>query len=361
MKKLKILRILLSLGETSGPYNILSLPLADKQDITICTYFKSPVTVVKNICLIDGNGSLTGFFRGLKTAFCQEEYDIVHAHTPHVSFLHLLFTLFITRKPKIPKALTLHCSYGNLKLRNKVLLIPVFSLFERIIFCSESSRRSFPSYFLKLANKRVRVIKNGVDLKRIDCYIKEKPDLSERSNFGIVSIGRLIESKNYSVLLNSYKKIHDDNDNLTIIGEGHLSGMLLKNIGEIGLQSYIKLTGLIPRNDVFKRLGKASLFVSASIREGLPIAVLEAMACRCPVILSDIPPHREIADGVDFIPLIAPNDADGFAREIKRIKDMSHSERVELGEKCRKLIEERFSLATMHEGYAKVYREIIRS
>jgi glycosyltransferase involved in cell wall biosynthesis len=85
---------------------------------------------------------------------------------------------------------------------------------------------------------------------------------------------------------------------------------------------------------------------------------MEAMACGRPVVLSDIPPHREIAEGVDFIPLIRPDDVAGFAREIKRFKEMSVPERTMIGQKCRKLIEERFSLPIMHAGYKKVYAKI---
>jgi glycosyltransferase involved in cell wall biosynthesis len=83
------------------------------------------------------------------------------------------------------------------------------------------------------------------------------------------------------------------------------------------------------------------------------------MACRCPVILSDIPPHREIAEGVDFIPLIQPDDVAGFAREIRRFREMSPVERAGIGGKCRKLVEEQFSLEAMHTGYEVIYTQII--
>ncbi len=82
------------------------------------------------------------------------------------------------------------------------------------------------------------------------------------------------------------------------------------------------------------------------------------MACRCPVLLSDIPPHREIAEGVDFIPLVQTEDVAGFAREIKKFREMTPSQRAAIGEKCRKLVEDRFSLPAMHAGYAEVYSEI---
>ena len=92
--------------------------------------------------------------------------------------------------------------------------------------------------------------------------------------------------------------------------------------------------------------------------EGLPVAVLEAMACGSPVILSDIPPHREIAEGVDFIPIVMTNDISGFASEITKFYEMSPSERAEIGKKCRALVENKFSLDAMHAGYDEVYASV---
>jgi glycosyltransferase involved in cell wall biosynthesis len=73
--------------------------------------------------------------------------------------------------------------------------------------------------------------------------------------------------------------------------------------------------------------------------EGLLVAVVEAMACGHLEVLSDISPHREIAESVDFIPLIKPDDVAGFAQEIKKFREISVSARTVIGQKCRKLIE----------------------
>jgi glycosyltransferase involved in cell wall biosynthesis len=132
----------------------------------------------------------------------------------------------------------------------------------------------------------------------------------------------------------------------------------MQKVERLGLQQKVQLTGMVARDKVFEYFTRADLFVSASWGEGLPVAVMEAMACGCPVVLSNIPPHREIAEGVDFIPLLKPNDVTGFAQEIKKFREMSVSERAVIGQKCRKLIEDRFSLPIMHAGYQEIYAKI---
>jgi glycosyltransferase involved in cell wall biosynthesis len=118
---------------------------------------------------------------------------------------------------------------------------------------------------------------------------------------------------------------------------------------------------VVGRDDVYGRLAEADVFVSTSRSEGLPVAVLEAMACGRPVILSDIPPHREIATGADFIPLVPPGDAEGFARELRAFGEMAPKHREELGDRCRDLVESRFSLAEMHRSYLRIYAEVARA
>ena len=118
---------------------------------------------------------------------------------------------------------------------------------------------------------------------------------------------------------------------------------------------------MVERDSVFEHFYQSDVFISASWGEGLPVAVLEAMACHRPVILSDIPPHREIAEGVDFIPLVKPDDVAGIAREMNKFREMSLTERVSIGSKCRQIVEERFSLPVMHAGLEKVYAQLTNS
>jgi glycosyltransferase involved in cell wall biosynthesis len=357
-QRLSILHIILALKPTNGQYNEHCLPLMNQRDITICTYFKSDITPPDQITLFDGNSTLTGFFRTLRQALAEKKYDIIHVHTPHAGVL-LLVTLFALGlyKKLIPTTVhTVQNSYENFKLRNKLLFIPSFAFFRQMVFCGEASYESFPRLFKWLAGKRMAVVQNCVDLDRIDRIAKAEP-LIRTGHFTISTVG-LIDIKNPFTVLEAFHQAGNQESKLFFIGEGILRPSLTQKISSLGLQKRAKLTGMIPRDKVFEYFSLSDVFLSASRGEGLPVAVLEAMACHRPVILSDIPPHREIVKEIDFIPLIQPDDAAGFARAIKKYQEMTPSQRVEIGEKCRKIIEDRFSLPAMHAGYARIYSQI---
>jgi glycosyltransferase involved in cell wall biosynthesis len=356
---LRILHLILVLKPTNGQYNEHCLPVLNTRKITICTYFKSEIIPPGEVTLFAGDNSLRGFYRALHAALDDREYDVIHVHTPHAGVLLLTALLMFGRYRKL-KPSTVHTiqnSFQNFKLRNKLLFIPSFALFQRLVFCSHASYESFPVIFKWLGGNRMQVVQNAVDLSRIDRVAKGK-HAAPSGQFTVATVG-LIKIKNPFTVFEAFRQSHDQASKLTFIGEGNLRPLLAQKIDKSGLQKQVKLTGLVERDTVFEHFVQADLFISASWGEGLPVAVLEAMACGCPVLLSDIPPHREIAEGVDFIPLIKPDDVAGFAREIKKFRERSVSERAAIGQRCRKLVEQRFSLPAMHAGYAEVYNQIM--
>jgi len=358
MRPLRILHLILALKPTNGQYNEHCLPLLHQREISICTYFKSEITPPPEIALFDGDSTLKGFFRALRAALGERKYDVIHVHTPHAGVL-LLTGLFMFGQYKKLKSSTVHTiqnSFPNFKLRNKLLHIPSFPLFQRLVFCSHASYESFPALLRWMGRNRMHVVQNAVDIDRIDLIVPD--ELAPRTDqFTIATVG-LINMKNPFIVLEAFRQSVRKSSRLVFIGAGNLRPSLAQEVHKSDLQQQVEMTGLIERDDVFDYFLKADLFVSASWGEGLPVAVLEAMACRRPVLLSDIPPHREIAEGVDFIPLIRPGDVAGFAREIKKFREMPPSERVAIGQECRKLVEERYALPAMHAGYAEVYAQI---
>jgi glycosyltransferase involved in cell wall biosynthesis len=360
--KLSILHVVLSIGETNAAYNEHCLPLAETRQIAICTYFRSDTVPPANICFFPGDGSVRGFLHRLHAALEVRAYDVIHIHSPHLGVLFLLATSLGRDRRFAGSALvTVHDSYPNYKLRNRLLFLPVFARFPKVICCSQSSFESFPAFYKRLAGDRLGAVPNGLDIARVDHIVQEARDTlpARTADFTAVAISRLINIKNPFTLLSAFEQSREQNSRLIYIGDGTLREALLTKSRQAGIERQVTFTGLIRRDEVFEHLLNADLFLSCSRGEGLPVSVLEAMACSCPVVLSDIPPHREIAEGLDFIPLVQPDDVAGFAREIRRFAEMTGAQRSAIGRQCRERVEERFSLEAMHAGYEKVYRQII--
>lgn len=353
---IRVLRLTNTIGAQSSPYNQFSLALSDRHNITICNYFPTDVSPPPEITLLEANGSLIQYLRLLKRAMTEQEYDIVHAHTPQAGILFLAVCLLF-RKSIRGTVYTVHTTYEHIKFRNRLLLIPVFVFFRRIVCCGQASIDSLPVFFRWLAGHRLRAIQNGVDLQRIDCALDRLAEPLVEGKFTIVAVGRIIGIKDPLSLLHAFQQSNPKQSELVFIGQGDLERHLKDKSNDLGLGRQVILPGLIAREKVYEHLFHADVFVSTSLVEGLPIAVLEAMACGCPVILSDIPSHREIAAGTNFIPLVPIGDTVGFSREICRCRNMSPAERAHVGEQCRQLVEHNFDLRKMHKEYEEVYAQ----
>ena len=355
----RILHLILGLTPTNGQYNEHCLPLRKSREITICTYFKSEITLPEELTLYDGDSTLMGFFRALGTSLKEKEYDVIHVHTPHAGLLLLVYLFFsgLYSKLKPSTVHTVQNSFGNFRLSHKLMFLPSFAFFQYLVFCSKSAEDSFPSLYKWLGSGRMTVVQNTVDIDRIDSVINDFEHGNQSDKFEIVTVG-LIPMKNPLTMLEAFKKSLNKTGSLFYLGEGKLRSAITSEVEMSDLENQVTLTGMITRDQVFEHFTQADLFVSTSWGEGLPVAVLEAMACRTPILLSDIPPHREVAEEVDFIPLVKPDDVDGFAMEINRFNEMSRRERKEIGHKCREIIEEKFTISTMHNAYADIYSQI---
>lgn len=356
---LNILHLVTYAGETCLAYQQFSRSAIARHRNTICTYFRrNSEKSDEKISFFSGDGTLAGFFRALKMALDADHYDVIHVHYSFLSFFLILASVWLRRNLLRSTVYTVHTSYPNLKLRNRFFTAAAFASSRRIVFCSRASYESFPKWLLWLAGKRALIIQNGVDLDRIDARIGANAPSACVGDFIVVTVGRLIDVKNQRAIVQAFGRVSNVTDRLIIVGEGERRSSLQSLIDASGLSGKVCLTGLIDRDDVYSYLKHADVFVSSSRVEGLPVAVLEAMACGCPVILSDIPPHREIAQGAQFIPLVAPDDVIRLGEEIARFRQMSTSERKRIGAMCRTLVETHFSVSRMLEQYDHVYRQV---
>lgn len=357
-RPIHILRIIDSVSPLSSPYNQFFLPLIGIHETTLCTFFRSELKEMVEPPLFSGNNTLKGFFRALKKALSQKKYDVVHVHSPHLAVLFILGALVFAPFMLRSNLYTIHSSYSNYRFKHRLMLLLVMIFYRKIVCCSESSFGSFPKIYKVLAGKRLYTIANGVDINRIDRNINSRIEVGKKNGFCVVSVGRLIPLKNPGILLKALYRCKDKEATLVFVGDGVLKERVNDEAKRMNLKARVKITGQVSRNCVYKYLTSGDVFVSVSDREGLPVAVLEAMACRRPVILSDIPPHREIAQGTDFIPIVKPGDLPGLVQALETLMRLSETKRAAIGEKCRNHVLNHFNLWRMLREYEHLYLQL---
>ena len=111
----------------------------------------------------------------------------------------------------------------------------------------------------------------------------------------VLCVGRLEAYKGPKALLEALVYVKRQQNVLGVLcGEGSERSKLEKLSCELGLDDSVRFTGYLSAASIWGLMKKASVFVSLSAYEGCPNTVMEAMACGCPLVLSDIPAHREI-------------------------------------------------------------------
>lgn len=154
-----------------------------------------------------------------------------------------------------------------------------------------------------------------------------KEDISEITVCGgekkkiIVTAGRLNLQKNHEMLIKAFKSISESlpQYRLVIYGEGNLRGQLEEIINSLGLEHKVSLPG--NKNDIYERIKDASLFVMSSDFEGMPNALMEAIALGVPCVSTDCPcggPRELIKNGYNGR-LVPINDIERMTEAIKDV------------------------------------------
>ena len=275
--------------------------------------------------------------------------------------VHLLNLLFLRN---VPTLYGVHSTFNLYPIRTKISTLANFPLVDYIYFVSHAAYRGFPQVLRRIKKNKIHIIPNGVDLDRVDRLIssykstEESAEPSRNRVFKLINIGRLVKAKNQGWLVKLLTKLPEQ-VTLTIVGEGKLRKELEDLAQKIKVSHRVRITGRILREQVYKELLNADLFVSSSIREGMPMGVLEAMALRLPTLLSEIEPHKEIGQYGSSVGVI-PLDVTVWIKRIKQFISTPKDERGRIGQNNRQIVESHFSLRQMHEQYTALYEQLWR-
>lgn len=172
------------------------------------------------------------------------------------------------------------------------------------------------------AKSAVRIY-NGMDLRKFPY----QP--FTQNNRHILSVGRLVAKKGFSVLLDALAilKQREVSMHCTLVGDGGLRGQLLEQIERLNIQDVVDMVGPMPQPEIIKFMKSANMMIAPSVisedgdRDGLPTVLLESMALGTPVISTQVAGIPELVqDGVTGL-CVPPNDPEALADAIERLLD----------------------------------------
>ena len=152
---------------------------------------------------------------------------------------------------------------------------------EQNLVLSQALRRA--TIELGVEEARVRVIPNGVDLKRFVAGAEDRDPI-------VLYVGSLIERKGVGFLIDAMKRVVAERagGKLWLVGAGPTEPKLRRQAADLGLQESVEFLGLQTPDKVAHLMRKSSVFVLPSLEEGLGVVLLEALASGTPCIGSDV-------------------------------------------------------------------------
>ena len=193
-----------------------------------------------------------------------------------------------------------------------------------VVVANSDGLRSRIIDYLHLDPNRVKVLYNLLaSIQNTPASSDEGSIATREKTFLIVNSGRLHPQKGQMFLLQAIDQlIHQRGRSLklVILGQGESEAELHEFIRNHQLESYVTLTGFV--NDAHRWYRDANLFVLSSLYEGMPNALIEAVACGAPALSTDCPSGpREILDNGQCGILITPGDATALADAIADAMD----------------------------------------
>lgn len=294
--------------------------------------------------------------RFLENLIQDQEIDVLHAHMADASFLAWL----LTRRRSLPYVITHHghdplpnCNELCRWVHHLLLIVSARAAARNIAVSSSVAERIQRKLFLKVG--AVKVLANGVPLP--DLQAGSESNLQE-GMLRVCSIGRLVKLKGHNQLIEAAAKLVESlpNATFTFLGDGELRESLEAQVSSLGIKKNIVFAGSV--DDVADRLRQVNLFISTSHYEGMPMAVLEAMASGVPVIASDVPGNSVVVEhGVNGL-LYKAGDVADLLEKVREVVNMPGLA-AKRARNARECVESKYSASAVAQRHADLYHEII--
>lgn len=335
----------------------------NKYDITVCPMLKSNTLLndflqagVRVFSInMTNKKDIRGFFK-LYGFFKSNKIDIVHTHLSEAD----VFGRFAAIMAKVPIIISTDHRVDDWKMKPKRLRTKLRFLLNRLaakfsngIITVSNDIKDHLIKNEKIPPEKIYVIKNGIEINQKHTSKNVETDKKE---IVLGCAARLSREKGHSYLLRAFKtaKTKIPNLKLLLAGEGIMRVPLEKLAQELEISHDVRFLGLIDdMNNFFTRI---DIFILPSLQEGIPLALLEAMAAEKPIIATAVGGIPEVIDnGSDGILISAADEHELKSAIISAIQN--EERRKEMAHNARNKIIENFSLAkTINQLETLYYR-----
>ncbi len=212
----------------------------------------------------------------------------------------------------------------------------------------------------------VTVHRMGVDLARFPPRTGPVLNPDPHAPLRLFSVGRLVEKKGHTVALEALARLRDEHHvdaRYVVAGDGPLRQDLEAAARRLRLEDRVQLLGAVPQNRVADELEACDAFLCPSVTaadgdaEGLPVAIMEAMARRVPVIATDHAAIPELVRHDDTGLLVPERDPHALAAAVARLRaEPDLAER--LAHAGREAVHQSFNLASLNDALLEELREL---
>lgn len=302
-------------------------------------------------------------FRELKQLVTEGKFDVIHCHTPVASVL----TRLAARKARKQGTKVIYTAHGfhfykGAPLVNWLLYYPTERFCAHFTDALITINHEDYERAKGFAAKKVYYVPGmGVDCEKIAEETEKPSDLRKQyeipeNAFAVLSVGEVNQNKNHRVVLEAIHRLSDENIYYIVCGRGDQKEPLESLAKEYGMQDRLKLVGY--QTNIAEWLSVSDVFAFPSVREGLGLAALEAMAAGLPLVTSDSGGIKDYMQNGKTGFCCRYDDTNGFAEAIKKLKEDS-ALREKIGEE-NKLAVQKFDVENVKKIMKEIYEEVLQ-
>lgn len=286
----------------------------------------------------------------------RNQIDLVHCHGYKSNFYGLLAC-----KSLVPTVTTNHnWLKSHWKLKVYCLLDALWIRhFDRIVAVSDGIEGEMLAF--KIPKEKIAVIDNGINTERFENVILTKK-VKEQFGFGehirvIGTVGTLKIEKGHIYLLRVAREIINKRKDVhfLIVGDGPLKKSLEENARNMGIEKCVMFAG--QRNDIPELISIMDVFILPSIKEGLPMVLLEAMASKKPVIATKVGGIAKVVKHNESGILVEPGDIHGMQEAVLNLLN-EPERRTYMALTGFERVKGDFSSAGMCKKYLSIYKQL---